>query len=44
MGSHFTIITDKKSLKFLTEQRILTEEQFKWASKLIGYDFEIRFR
>jgi len=44
MGSHFIIITDQKSLKFLTEQRLLTEEQFKWASKLIGYDFEIRFR
>ncbi|WVZ14456.1 hypothetical protein V8G54_012022 [Vigna mungo] len=44
MGSHFVIITDQKSLKFLTDQRLLTEQQFKWAFKLIGYDFEIRFR
>ncbi|WVZ02752.1 hypothetical protein V8G54_023558 [Vigna mungo] len=44
MGSHFIILTDQKSLKFLTDQRLLTEEQFKWASKLLGFDFEIRFR
>ncbi|WVY91755.1 hypothetical protein V8G54_037269 [Vigna mungo] len=44
MGSHFVIVTDQKSLKFLTDQRLLTEQQFKWASKLIGYDFEIHFR
>ncbi|WVY96197.1 hypothetical protein V8G54_028348 [Vigna mungo] len=44
MGSHFLIVTDQKSLKFLTDQRLLTEQQFKWASKLIGYDFEIHFR
>ncbi|WVZ19621.1 hypothetical protein V8G54_006943 [Vigna mungo] len=44
MGSHFIILTDQRSLKFLTDQRLLTEEQFKWASKLIGFDFEIRFR
>lgn len=44
MGSHFIILTDQKSLKFLTDQRLLTEEQFKWASKLLGFDFEIRYR
>ncbi|WVY97031.1 hypothetical protein V8G54_029182 [Vigna mungo] len=44
MGSHFIILTDQRSLKFLIDQRLLTEEQFKWASKLIGFDFEIRFR
>ncbi|WVY92875.1 hypothetical protein V8G54_031963 [Vigna mungo] len=44
LGAHFMIVTDQKSLKFLTEQKLLTEEQFKWASKLIGFDFEIRHR
>ncbi|WVY89063.1 hypothetical protein V8G54_037985 (chloroplast) [Vigna mungo] len=44
MGSHFVIVTDQKSLIFLTGQWLLIEEQFKWASKLIGYDFEIHFR
>ncbi|WVZ26438.1 hypothetical protein V8G54_004982 [Vigna mungo] len=44
VGNHFIILTDQKNLKFLTDQRLLTEEQFKWASKLLGLDFEIRFR
>ncbi|WVZ08755.1 hypothetical protein V8G54_022101 [Vigna mungo] len=44
MGSHFIILTDQRSLKFFTDQRLLTEERFKWASKLISFDFEIRFR
>lgn len=44
MDSHFIILIDQKSLKFLTNHRLLTEEQFKWASKLIGFNFENRFR
>jgi len=43
-GRHFIILIDQKSLKFLNEQHMLTEEQFKWVSKLLGYDFEIQFR
>jgi hypothetical protein len=34
----FQIQTDQKSLKFLLEQRIITHEQQKWVSKLVGYD------
>ncbi|WVY93302.1 hypothetical protein V8G54_032390 [Vigna mungo] len=44
MRSHFIILTDQRSLKFLTDHRLLTKERFKWASKLISFDFEIRFR
>lgn len=44
LGRHFIIHTDHKSLKFLTEQRVLGEEQFKWTSKLMGFDFEIRYK
>ncbi|WVZ17271.1 hypothetical protein V8G54_010253 [Vigna mungo] len=40
-SSHSIILTDQKSLKFLIDQRLLTEEQFKWASKLFRLDFEI---
>ncbi|KAE8666104.1 hypothetical protein F3Y22_tig00112508pilonHSYRG00008 [Hibiscus syriacus] len=33
-----------KSLRELTQQTIQTPEQQQWLSKLIGYDFEIRYR
>ena len=44
MGRHFVIRTDQRSLKYFNEQRLLSEEQFKWASKLIGFDFEIQYK
>lgn len=44
LGRYFAIKTDQKSLKFLTEQRIVTEDQFKWLVKLQGFDFEIQYK
>ncbi|GMI68079.1 hypothetical protein HRI_000477200 [Hibiscus trionum] len=44
LGRHFTIITDQRSLRELNQQIIQTSEQQKWLTKLIGYDFEIRYR
>ena len=44
LGRHFVILTNQRSLKFLTKQHLMGEDQFKWTSKLIGLDFEIRFR
>ena len=44
LGQHFVILTDQKSLKFLTDQRLLGEDQLKWTAKLLGMDFEIRYR
>lgn len=44
LGRHFIILTDQKSLKFLTEQRVMGEEYFRWTSKLMGLDFEIQYR
>ena len=41
LGRHFVILTDQRSLKFLTEQRLLGEDQLRWTCKLIGFDFEI---
>jgi len=43
LGGHFIIRTDQISLKFLLEC-FLSEDQFRWATKLIGYDFEIQYR
>jgi len=44
LGKKFLIRTDQRSLKFLNEQRLMREEQSKWAIKLIGYDFDIQYR
>ena len=44
LGRHFIIMTDQRSLTFLTEQRLFGEDQLKWTSKLMGMDFEIQFR
>ena len=44
LGKKFLIRTDQRSLKFLNEQRLMSEEQFKWATKLIGYNFDIQYR
>jgi len=44
MGRPFVIYTDKKSLKFLADQRVMGEGQRKWISKLMGFTFEIWFK
>jgi len=44
MGHKFTILTDQKSLKFLTDKRLLAEDQFKWTSRLMGFDFDIMYK
>jgi len=37
------VYTNQKSLKFLLDQRLGGESQQKWVSKLIGYDFDIKY-
>ena len=44
LGHHFVIMTDQRSLKFLSDQRLLGEDQFRWTCKLNAFDFEIRYR
>ncbi|RDX87042.1 Retrovirus-related Pol polyprotein from transposon 17.6, partial [Mucuna pruriens] len=44
LGHRITSLTDQHSLKFFTQQRFNIEEQYKWASKLLGYDFEIQYK
>jgi hypothetical protein len=44
LGRKFYIQTDQCSLKFLLEQDIITPEQQKWVTKLLGYDYEIIYR
>lgn len=40
----FTIRTDQNSLRHLLEQRAVTVEQQKWASKLLGLNYTIECR
>ncbi|KAD3642211.1 hypothetical protein E3N88_31435 [Mikania micrantha] len=44
LGCRFRVFTDQRSLRHLLTQVIQTPEQHKWASKLIGYDFEIHYK
>ena len=40
MGRHFKVKTHHDSLKHFLEQRLSSEEQKKWVTKMLGYDFE----
>ena len=44
LGRKFFIQTDQRSLKYWLDQRIVTPEQQKWVTKLLGYDYEIIYR
>jgi len=44
MGRHFKVKTDHDSLKYFLEQILSLEEQKKWVTKMLGYDFEIIYK
>jgi hypothetical protein len=41
---HFKVKMDHDSLKYFLEQRLSSEEQQKWVTKILGYDFEIVYK
>jgi hypothetical protein len=43
-GGEFLIFTDHFSLKFLLDQRLSTIPQHQWLSKLLGFDFKVKFK
>jgi hypothetical protein len=43
VGNKFKVKTDHNSLKFLVEQKDLSERQQKWINKIQDYDFEIEY-
>lgn len=44
LGQPFKIKTDQQALKYLLEQRVSTEAQHKWLSKLLSYNFTIDYK
>lgn len=43
LGNKFTVITDNNPLKYLSTAKLGAYEQ-KWASQLVEFDFEIKYR
>jgi hypothetical protein len=41
IGRHFKVKTDYDSLKYFLEKQLSSEEQKKWVTKMLGYEFEI---
>jgi hypothetical protein len=44
IGRNFKAKTDHDSLKYFLEQRLSSEEQQKWVTKILSYDFEIVYK
>ena len=44
LGRKFQVHTNQKSLKHITEQNLMGEDQQKWIAKLIGFDFEVKYK
>ncbi|GJU51961.1 transposon ty3-G gag-pol polyprotein [Tanacetum coccineum] len=44
LDRHFIIKTDHYSLKYLLDQRITTPAQMKWLPKLMGFDYEVKYK
>jgi hypothetical protein len=43
-GRLFLLCTNHFSLKFLLDQRLSTILQHQWASKLLGFDFQVEYK
>lgn len=44
IGRKLVIRTDERSLKYLMEKKDVRAEYQHWVSKLIGFEFEIRYK
>jgi hypothetical protein len=44
LGSEFIVYTDHKSLKYFLQQKISSTDQQCWLAKLLGYQFEVKYK
>ncbi|KZV13985.1 hypothetical protein F511_44661 [Dorcoceras hygrometricum] len=44
LGRKFVVLTDHRSLTSLLKQRVTTPDQQYWLRKLLGYEFEIKYK
>ncbi|XP_026417343.1 uncharacterized protein LOC113312821 [Papaver somniferum] len=44
LGSKFTIYTDHQGIRHFLEQRVHSMMQQKWLTKLLGYNYELKYR
>ncbi|MCH87949.1 enzymatic polyprotein, partial [Trifolium medium] len=44
LGKQFTVYTDHKSLKHFLQQRVTSPDQQGWLAKLLGYQFEVKYK
>src|ERR1044072_9526555 len=44
LGKEFVVYTDHRSLKHFLQQRISSPDQQCWLAKLLGYQFDVRYK
>ena len=44
LGREFIVHTDHKSLKHFLQQRVSSPDQQCWLAKLLGYQFEVKYK
>ncbi|KZV41973.1 peroxidase 64 [Dorcoceras hygrometricum] len=44
LGRKFVVVTDHRSLTSLLKQRVTTPDQQHWIRKLLGYEFDIKYK
>lgn len=44
LARNFIVHIDQRSLRFLTDQRLIGDKQQKWVTKQLGYDIDIKYK